>query len=186
MANNIDPLKNFNFIVTRSTINSQFGLEANAQAGFTSISGLSRKMDVINYREGNDPRYFKKLAGLANYDPITLEQGIFKESSDLWAIANEIFASLQGGGQVGTISEEDAVLEDVTITLRQSVGGVLTPVKAWKCFDTWISEWNLANFDAATSDVLKVSAVLQMRFFEEVSPKSGIYDPALIGINGGV
>jgi len=175
MANNIDPLKNFLFRVTRTKLGeSQIGLEADDQAGFRTISGLSRKIDVITYREGGDPRYSRKLSGLVTYDPITMEQGIFRDQSDLWKLTNEVY-SAQGAGITGTINEEDAVKEDITIKLLEAgQGGDPIVSKAWKCFDTWVSEWNLGNFDANTSDVLGVSCVVQMRYFEEVNVDSGM------------
>ena len=167
MANtNIDPLKNYLFRVSRTGSNQ---LEGGNFVGFRSISGLSRKIDVIHYREGGDPRFARKLPGLVHFDAITMEQGVFEKDGSLWSLVKEIYDPAKAGQQTGTILEKDAVKENITIESRQAgTNGDLTTVKAWRCFETWVSDWSLGNFDANTSDVLIATIVVQMRYFDEV------------------
>jgi phage tail-like protein len=63
----LDPFKAYNFFVE---------VEGILVGGFTSVSGLESKMEVMTVREGgvNDRSY--QLGGVVTYSPITLEAGI--------------------------------------------------------------------------------------------------------------
>ena len=61
-----DPYKNFKFRVK---------WDGRDVAGITRVSGLRRRTDVIEHREGGDPSTSRKSPGRTTYEPITLERG---------------------------------------------------------------------------------------------------------------
>lgn len=69
-----DPLAQFNFILQIDGIQS---------AGFTEISGLNTESDVIEYREGNELPFMRKLPGLIKFGNITLKRG-YTLNRELW------------------------------------------------------------------------------------------------------
>ncbi|QAU25016.1 phage tail protein [Dyella sp. M7H15-1] len=67
MGAHLDPFKAYSFFVE---------VEGILVGGFTSVSGLESKMEVMTVREGgvNDKSY--SLGGVVSYTPIVLESGI--------------------------------------------------------------------------------------------------------------
>ena len=63
----IDPIQNFRFRVEIDSI---------TQAGFMEVEMPEMTVDVIEYREGTDPKHVRKLSGMTKYSNITLKQGI--------------------------------------------------------------------------------------------------------------
>lgn len=167
MANNIDPLKNFSFKVMR-----QGGLAF--LAGFLNVQGLSRTVDVIKYRTGSDGRFSRKLPGLVDFDPITFEQGIFVNNYDLWSLSERVFSISSAEKMTGTggeITEENAVKEDLNVILTQAnAQGKLTNIRAWTLTETWVSKFTISNFDAASSDIAKMTCVVECDYWQEVDP----------------
>lgn len=164
-----DPLKNFSFKVRRLDF-----ANADFQFGFTSVQGLGRKVDVIKYRTGSDGRYSRKLPGLVEYDPITMEQGIFVANFDLWGMAERVYSyqSDPTARMTGT-QAESAIKEDIAIILTQAkAGGGLEAVRAWAVRDSWVSSFSVSNFDANTSDVAKMTLVVECDYWEEVDATS--------------
>ncbi|HEX8845938.1 MAG TPA: phage tail protein [Pyrinomonadaceae bacterium] len=70
----VDPYRGFNFLVE---------LDGITEAGFQEVDGLDSSTDAIDYREGSDPLYLRKLPGLNKHSPITLKRGI-TDSDKLW------------------------------------------------------------------------------------------------------
>ncbi len=62
-----DPLKNYNFIVDVDNF---------ARLGFSKVSGVNMKNDIIEYREGGMNTTPRKSLGQSKFDNITLERGI--------------------------------------------------------------------------------------------------------------
>ena len=62
-----DPYRNFRFRVE---------IQGITQAGFSEVTGFDSTVDPIDYREGKDPTYVRKLTGLTKYGPITLKWGV--------------------------------------------------------------------------------------------------------------
>ncbi len=64
----VDPYKNFKFIVE---------IDGIVHAGFSECSGLESRVEVIEYREGNEPETsVRKLPGRASYSNIVLKRGL--------------------------------------------------------------------------------------------------------------
>ena len=70
-----DPLRNFRF---------RLEIDAIAQAGFSEVTIADTTIDVVDYREGTDPPYVRKLSGLTKYGNITLKWGMTTGSLDLY------------------------------------------------------------------------------------------------------
>jgi phage tail-like protein len=62
-----DPLRNFRFRVE---------IEGVVTAGFSEVQIGATTTDVIDYREGTDPPYVRKLSGLTKFGNITLKRGM--------------------------------------------------------------------------------------------------------------
>lgn len=52
-------------------------------AGFSEASGLTNDIDMVEYREGTDPMYPRKLSGLRKFSNITLSRG-YTDSTELY------------------------------------------------------------------------------------------------------
>ncbi len=66
MARN-DPLRNFRF---------RLEIDSITQAGFSEVAIGETTIDPVDYREGPDPPYVRKLSGLTKYGNITLKWGV--------------------------------------------------------------------------------------------------------------
>ena len=91
-----DPLRNFKFLVT-------FMPPAGApiQAGFMSVSGLNITVDVIAYRTGGMNVTTQKLAGQADFSPITMSRGVAVGQNFDYNWMKQIFTVVQGSGTAG-------------------------------------------------------------------------------------
>ena len=63
----IDPLRNFRF---------RLEIDGIQQAGFNEVTGLDVTVDPIDYREGDDLTFVRKLPGLTKFGNVTLKWGI--------------------------------------------------------------------------------------------------------------
>jgi phage tail-like protein len=53
--------------------------------GFTDVTGLTRDLTPIEYREGVDPTYHvQKMPGMQKYNNITLKRGMFTGDNEFW------------------------------------------------------------------------------------------------------
>ena len=66
MADRIDPFMNFRFRVE---------IDGIQQAGFSDATGFESTIQAVDYREGIDPKYARKLSGLTSFTPLTLKWG---------------------------------------------------------------------------------------------------------------
>jgi phage tail-like protein len=62
-----DPLRNFRFRVE---------IDGLVAAGFSEVHIGATTVDVIDYREGNEPNHVRKLPGLHKFANITLKRGV--------------------------------------------------------------------------------------------------------------
>lgn len=62
----VDPYLNFRFLVE---------IDGIQQAGFMECTGLGSQIEVVEYREGGDPSFVRKLAGKVSYPDIVLKWG---------------------------------------------------------------------------------------------------------------
>ena len=53
--------------------------------GFQEVSGLSKELEVLEYREGSSPEYFKrKMPGMHKLGNITLKRGVFHNDNEFY------------------------------------------------------------------------------------------------------
>ncbi len=62
-----DPLRNFRFRLEIGGI---------TQANFSEVAIGETASDVIDYRDGNEPNYVRKLSGLTKFGNVTLKWGM--------------------------------------------------------------------------------------------------------------
>jgi phage tail-like protein len=74
MAPQVDPFRGFNFLVE---------IDGITQAGFQECSGLDSQTASIDYREGGDQNFVRKLPGLNSFSALSLKRGI-TDSDELW------------------------------------------------------------------------------------------------------
>lgn len=136
MANDkrIDPYRTFNF---RVYINNQ-------QAGsFAEAGGLTADGDSVEYREGEDPPYVRKLIGLRKYTNITLKRG-YTQNLDLW----NWYLNIQNG-------ESDR--RDVSVVLLNERR---EEVMRWHAENAWINKIEGPEFKASANEVAMESVEL--------------------------
>jgi phage tail-like protein len=133
-----DPYKNFKFRVK---------WDGRYVAGVSKVSGLRRRTEVIEHREGGDPSTARKSPGRTTFEAITLERGITHDVEfERWA--NAVWSL--GAGQGAEVSLKD-FRKDVVIELYNEAGQL---VLAYKVFRAWVSEYQvLPDLDANASSV---------------------------------
>lgn len=63
----IDPIRNFRYRLEIDNI---------TQAGFSEVHIAETTIDVVEYREGNEPPHTRKLSGLTKYGNVSLKWGV--------------------------------------------------------------------------------------------------------------
>jgi phage tail-like protein len=158
-ATRFDPYKNFKFRVK---------WDGREVAGITRVSGLRRRTDVIEHREGGDPSTSRKSPGRTKYEPIALERGVTHDSAfEDWA--NKVWRLGASGSEV---SLKD-FRKDVTIELYNEAGQLVIAYRVYRC---WVSEFQaLPDLDAGVSAVAIQSITLENEGWERdtavVEPK---------------
>lgn len=130
------------------------------QAAFQKVSGLKTSVEVVEYREGNNPDRMEKLIGMMSFDAVTLERGISNDDDfNKWvkAVASSTLDGDAGGVSGGTGLDRE-VRQDVVIKLHDKKG---TAVKQYKLLGAFPSEYTIGDFDATSNDVVISSLVLQ-------------------------
>jgi phage tail-like protein len=126
--NRIDPLHVGNFIVDIPVIGA---------SAFSEVSGLDACIEVVDYREGNDPESNpRKLQGLKKFTNITLKRGLTTDLA-LWTWFQN--------GLTGSVEKVD-----FTISLRDQSD---VPVLTWKVRNAWPCKWFGPTLSANSSDV---------------------------------
>ncbi|MEZ4774810.1 MAG: phage tail protein [Bacteroidia bacterium] len=90
--------------------------------GFTEVSGLDVETEVIEYRHGASPEYFKtKMPGMQKYGNVTMKRGTFAGDNEYFAWWNTV--------ALNTIERRD-----LTISLLNENH---EPVVVWKIKNAW-------------------------------------------------
>ncbi|UFJ38956.1 phage tail protein [Brevibacillus humidisoli] len=122
-----DPYRKFRFRVEVDGIQ---------QAGFSEVSGFDASIDVVEYREGNEPITPRKLPGLAKYGNVTLKWGV-TDSMDMY---NWMQECIQGKVQRKTIT---------IIAINEEGSDVAT----WQVREAWPAKYTAPDFNGTASEV---------------------------------
>lgn len=120
-----DPYKNFKFRVK---------WDGKYVAGISSVTGLSRHTDVMEWRQGGDPSTTRKMPGFTEYDPITLERGVTHDPEfEEWA--NKVWNF--GAGLGSEVSLKD-FRKDIILELMNEAGQLVMSYRIFRC---WVSDY---------------------------------------------
>ena len=132
-----DPLQKFKFRVTIPGIPSQIG--------FQKVSGLSKAVNVVEYDESAF-EYTHKLPGKTKFGEVTMERGMFSDSSML--------------DQMKVIQNPD-YRTTMIVQLMDRFGNVQ---RTWKLAEAWISKWEGSDLDATSDDVAIETITVQYEY----------------------
>lgn len=122
-----DPFRAFNFLVE---------IDGITRAGFRECTGLETNQEPIDYRDGNDPPWVRKLSGLNSFPAITLRRGIV--DSDLF--------SWRQKGVTGQVERKN-----VSIVLFDETGK--EEKMRWNLQEAWATKWTGPSFNAVSNEV---------------------------------
>jgi phage tail-like protein len=136
--NRHDPYKDFKFRVK---------WDGRYVAGVSRVSGLRRRTEVIEHREGGEPSTSRKSPGRTTFDAITLERGITHDHEfEQWADAVWRLGAAPGA-EVGLKDFR----KDLSIELHNEAGQL---VLAFNVYRAWVSEYQvLPDLDANAGGV---------------------------------
>ena len=91
--------------------------------GFSEVSGLNLELEILEYREGSSPEYFKrKMPGMHKLSNISMKRGVFKGDNEFYEWYNTV--------ALNTVSKRD-----ITISLLNENH---EPTIVWKVKDCFI------------------------------------------------
>ncbi|WP_347841219.1 phage tail protein [uncultured Draconibacterium sp.] len=106
--------------------------------GFTEVSGLDVETEVVEYRHGASPEYFKtKMPGMQKYSNITLKRGTFASDNEYYNWWN-------------TVKLNKIERRDITISLLNEEHA---PVVVWKVKNAWPSKVQSTDLKADGNEV---------------------------------
>jgi phage tail-like protein len=129
-----DPYKGFRFRVEIHGIQ---------QAGFMECSSVGSHLEVVEYREGNDPINVRKFPGKASYPDITLKWGL-TDNMDLYNWHLQVVK--------GTLTRQSG-----SVVQLDDTGGEKT---RWNFFNAWPSKFDGPAFNAKGNDLSIVTLTL--------------------------
>jgi phage tail-like protein len=123
----VDPYKNFRFLLEIDSI---------VQGGFAECSGFGSNVEVIEYREGGEPKTVRKLPGKVSYPDISLKWGL-TDSRELYDWHR-------------TVVDGPILRKNGSIILQDDEGQERV---RWNFFNAWPSKWDGPDFNAKGTDV---------------------------------
>ena len=122
-----DPYRNFRFRVE---------IDGLTLAGFSDCSGFGATTDPIEYREGGDPSYTRKLPGQTKFDNVVLKWGITDTH-----VLFDWYTQIRNG---------QVVRKNGSIVLQDTEG---TEKIRWNFFDAWPTKYTAPDLSAKGNDV---------------------------------
>jgi phage tail-like protein len=151
MASAVPFFGNFNFLVE---IEDLTGDSASVVGGFSRVSGVESRSDVVEHRVGNSPTVLK-LQGKTRFGNILLEKGC-TSSGDLYDWRKRIESG-----------EEDRRSGSIII-----LDGNMKEKARWNFFDAWPCRYEAPELDASDSAVSIEKLELCVGRIERVEPRS--------------
>lgn len=130
MADRNDPYRNFRFRVE---------LDGITTAAFSEATIPDSTTDPVDYREGTDPTYQRKLSGLTKYGNVTLKKGI-TDSLELYDWRKRIEAS-------GAVQNR----MNISLILVDEEGN---DKSRWDIVEAWPTKYDPSDFSAKGNEVL--------------------------------
>jgi phage tail-like protein len=141
MANPNYPLPKFHFSVNWG----------GASISFTEVSGLNLSTEVIEYRMGNSPQFYKmKMPGMQKSDNITLKRGVFVNQNDFVTWYNTVAMNL-------------VERRSITISLLDENHN---PVVVWKVRDCFIVSLKSTDLKSDANEVAIETVEIANQGFE--------------------
>jgi phage tail-like protein len=122
----LDPYMQFNFLVQ---------IDGVVRAGFTEVGGLTTEQEIVEYREGSDPPFMKKIPGLQSYTPLSLKRG-WTQDQDFW-----LWRKTTLDGQTERRAGSIVLLDEAR-----------APVIRWNFTEGWISKWEGPALNSTTNE----------------------------------
>lgn len=140
-----DPYRQFRFRVE---------IDGISQAGFNEVSFADTTTDPVEYREGNEPPFSRKLSGLTKYGNITLKWGI-TDSIDLYNWRQQVIDSGAEGAR-----------KNISITLVDEAGA---DKARWDIVEAWPTKYDPPDFSAKGNEVAIETLEIVHEGFKRVS-----------------
>ena len=185
-----DPIEKFRFIVTifqpskafvavngTSTLTPSSSNRGSAlgRAGFKEATLPEVKVATVKYRENIDGLASRKIAGLAEYTPVTFRRGVMSETSlfDLFTDTDNEASTLNTfnsalAGDFGAISFQNTrYRKDILISVTDRSGNF---IKHWYLSNAFVIGYKGGNdLDASIDDKLIEEIIFDYEFFLETT-----------------
>lgn len=103
------PFSNFQYLVE---------IDGSTQAGFTEVTGISAEVESIEYREGGDKGFTRKVPGLVKFPNVTLKRGIV--DIHLWQWMRTVLTGATQKSQVAIVLLDESKQPVARFTLRNA------------------------------------------------------------------
>lgn len=130
MAGRVDPYRNFRFRVE---------IDGLTVASFAEATIPDSSTDAVDYREGTDPPYHRKLSGLTKFGQITLKKGL-TDSMELY----EWRKFVEEKGAQGARKSMSLILIDEEGTDKAR----------WDIVEAWPIKYDASDFNAKSNEVI--------------------------------
>ena len=131
-------------------------------AAVTSVSGLTRRTDVVSFRAGGQPQSAFKIPGQTGYEPVVLERGITTDTAfEQWA--NKLWYYPNTSDLGNEVSLKD-FRKDIQIELYNQAGQLVIRYNLYRC---WPSQYTpLPELQAEANAVALASLTLEHEGFD--------------------
>ncbi|HJQ59121.1 MAG TPA: phage tail protein [Vineibacter sp.] len=140
-----DPLGNFRF---------RLEIDGVAAAGFSEVTIGAASVEVIDYREGNEPAHVRKLPGLRKWGSVVLKRGV-TNSMDLYDWFKQVVQ-----GQVA------AARRDIIVVVLDDAGA---DQARFVVSEAWPAKYETGHLNAKGNEVLIETLELVNEGIERVS-----------------
>lgn len=144
-----NPLQKFKFLVE---------IDQFTKSGFQKVSGLEKKVNTVEYRDGGDNNSKRKEPGWVDFPAITCERGM-SQDKDMATWAN------QSMNIDGVTSTADDAKRDISIILQTPDG---VSARQWNVYSAFVSDYKFDDLDATSDDFVIESMEITHEGWEEV------------------
>lgn len=148
--NRTNPLQKFKFLIE---------IDGFVKSGFQKCTGLEKKVNVVEYRDGGDNNSKRKEPGWTDYPNITLSRGMSRDMD----MANWADQCMNING---VTCEADIAKRDISIILQTPNA---KPARQWEVYDCMVCNYKFDDFDAESDDFLIESMEIAHEGWEEIS-----------------